>query len=247
MALAISGLPPKARMEHLLRSLEGILAARIVIDSDGSPVEIHVMCPPDFHPKQVVRNVESALSAGFGLHIDRRIVSVAQVSDEAVLNGGTLDPDGAPTTVSDGAHHHPDAGNGAGDAVPRDERRLVLSGFEAERDTRARVVCRVRLREDDIEHLGTGEGPDTPIGRARAGARATFAALLRARQHADLALEDVAIVQLHGRDYVHLSAHLGEHRSPVELTGTALIERSPDEAAVFAALQATNRWTELPD
>jgi hypothetical protein len=48
----------------------------------GTLDEIHVLCAPALQPKQVVRNIESALCAGLGMRIDRRIVSVAQLRAE---------------------------------------------------------------------------------------------------------------------------------------------------------------------
>src|SRR3990170_4666342 len=70
---------PEAEVERLLRSLAGIVSARVISDPLGRGEEIHVLASDRLHPKQVVRNVESALSAGLGIVIDRRVVSVAQV------------------------------------------------------------------------------------------------------------------------------------------------------------------------
>ncbi|MBX6364459.1 MAG: hypothetical protein IRZ00_11380 [Gemmatimonadetes bacterium] len=72
----------EAKIERLLSSLAGVVSARVVVGTQGEIEEIHVLATPAVHPKQVVRNVESALSAGLGIIVDRRIVSVAQVRDE---------------------------------------------------------------------------------------------------------------------------------------------------------------------
>src|SRR5512142_3530987 len=71
----------EASVERLLASLAGVVSVRAIAGADGRLEEIHVLSTPELHPKQVVRNVESALSAGLGLEVDRRIVSVAQVRD----------------------------------------------------------------------------------------------------------------------------------------------------------------------
>lgn len=267
MALAISGLSPQARMEQLLCAIEGILAARVVVDDGEGPVEIHVVSPPGLHPKQVVRNVESALGAGLGIEVDRRIVSVARVADDAPLNGSAADASAdddahatsASTRTTTSANGVPDDGAPTPSATDAQDRmngtmaeacnngRLLFAGFDTERDVAGRIVCRVKLRDGEREFAGVSEGPDTPAGRAETGARAAFDALARARDCDDVALEGVALVQTQGRTFVHLAAHASVGRSSVELTGTALVGRSPDEAAVLAALQATNRWTEIPD
>src|SRR5687767_7318496 len=73
------GMPPtiEVRAERLLTALAGVVSARAVADDVGRICEIHILANPDLHPKQIVRNVESALSAGLGVVVDRRIVSVA--------------------------------------------------------------------------------------------------------------------------------------------------------------------------
>src|SRR5512134_3863258 len=73
----------EARAERLLSALAGVVSARTIADEFGRLVEIHVLASPDLHPKQIVRNVESALSAGLGVVVDRRIISVAQLRPNA--------------------------------------------------------------------------------------------------------------------------------------------------------------------
>jgi hypothetical protein len=72
----------EAEIERLLGALRGVRASRVIMASDGRIVEIHVLSTPEFHPKQVVRNVESALSAGLRLDVDRRIISVSRLEED---------------------------------------------------------------------------------------------------------------------------------------------------------------------
>ncbi len=67
-----------AQIEATLRELKGVCGARVVADEKGLIQEIHLLVEGDRNPKQVVRDVESALMAHFGVHIDHRKVSVAQ-------------------------------------------------------------------------------------------------------------------------------------------------------------------------
>lgn len=240
MTLAISGTAPEARAEQLLRSLEGVLAARVVTDRTGRFTEIHVIAPHDIHPKQVVRNVESALSAGLGIEIDRRIVSVARADGELPLNGVHAPEADAPPSP-DEASAEPTAGTSARTPTGR----LVFTGFDAHRDATRRIACTVALEHAGDRVAGDGEGPDTPKGRAEAGARAAFAALGQVCRNT-VALEGVSLVRAHGRTYVHIAAHGLAGREAVALTGTAALDRSAEEAGVLAALQATNRWVRVP-
>src|ERR1041385_8173328 len=69
------------RAENLLTSLEGILSARVVTTPLGEVSEIHILAQSGLAPKQIVRNIESALLAQLGLRVDHRKISVAQTAD----------------------------------------------------------------------------------------------------------------------------------------------------------------------
>jgi hypothetical protein len=86
-------------VEQLLSSLAGIRSARVVAMEPGTLDEIHILCAPALQPKQVVRNIESALCAGLGIRIDRRIVSVAQLRTEV---DDELPPDATPQPAPNG-------------------------------------------------------------------------------------------------------------------------------------------------
>ena len=81
-------------IERLLCALEGIASARVSTDGYGRITAIHILAEAGFHPKQVVRNIESALSAGLGVTIDRRVVSVAQLQE------GAEPPEGRPAPAA---------------------------------------------------------------------------------------------------------------------------------------------------
>src|SRR5437899_13031594 len=69
------------RAENLIASLTGVLSARVVVTPIGEVSEIHVLTMSDTQPKQVVRNIESALMAQLGLKIHHRKITVAQTAD----------------------------------------------------------------------------------------------------------------------------------------------------------------------
>src|SRR5690606_29918690 len=76
------------RAENLLTSLEGIISARVVTTPLGEVSEIHVLAQAGLTPKQIVRNVESALLAQLGLKVDHRKISIAQTADVRPLDAG---------------------------------------------------------------------------------------------------------------------------------------------------------------
>ncbi len=218
----------EARVERLVSCLAGVVSVRAIAGEDGRLQEIHVLTTPELQPKQVVRNVESALSAGMGLEIDRRIVSVAQVRDRHYADVPAQLPLEPRTTTAVGAQ------------------RLVLVRYDTWMHDSEQAHCRVVLRRDGDEYVGVGAGSSSANGRAGAAARALFEAVAGSRSDEDLALEDAMVVETQGRSFVMVAAHALTGRQTVPLTGVAAVSRSPEEAAILAGLQATNRWAELP-
>lgn len=234
--------------EQLIGALSGVVSAHIVTDGTGRMVEIHVLARPDLHPKQVVRNVESALSAGLGIHVDRRIVSVAQIR-ATQSNGGAARnaaPDDESDTVAAGAARD-DTASAPDDVAPApspgpSDDRLEYVRYESHRDEEL-CRCQVVLRSPTDEVTGAGSGPDTATGRAEAAARAVFDALGLAQPSLRVELEGAVLSQSRGRSFVIVSAHVVRDRENVPLAGAATLNRSPEEAAILAALQASNRWS----
>lgn len=231
---------PENEVERLLCSLAGVVSARVVANPMGRLDEIHILASPLFGPKQIVRNVESALSAGLGIVIDRRIVSVAQIRRDA------LEPT-RPILAgfrADGEERFRDAPSAHIEDAPT---RLVFVRYDANNRTNAETECRVTMRRMDDEFIGEGIGSGTTPGRALAGARAAFAAISSAFDRQEIGLESATTVEANGKSFVLVAARAVEGRSTVPLTGVAPLDRSPEEAAILAALQATNRWTGWSD
>ncbi len=80
----------KPEMERLLSSLGGVIAARAVFNDDDEIVEIHVLSDLSKSPKQLVRDIQSASMAAFGLDIDYKLISIAQVNNDMVAPAVTI-------------------------------------------------------------------------------------------------------------------------------------------------------------
>jgi hypothetical protein len=251
------------KAERLLASLAGVVSAHVVTDARARIAEIHILSAAGIHPKQVVRNIESALSAGLGIEIDRRIVSVAQIRtpEGEGGNGNGHAPDQT-TDVTDGGAAA-GAANGAAASMARARNaaaaatggsasarvrpplgpaRLEYVRFASRRDAE-KCACEVTLRDGDREVVGSGAGPDTAAGRAEAAARAVLSAIEQARTELRLQLDGAAISASRGRSFVIVSARAVLQRMTVPLAGAAPLARSPEEAGILATLQATNRWS----
>jgi len=90
---------------------------------------------------------------------------------------------------------------------------------------------------------GHGSSTNTAVGRAEAAARAVLDGIRQARPELRLELEGATLSSARGRTFVIVAAHLLRDRDTVRLAGAAHMTRSPEEAAILAALQATNRWS----
>ncbi|UCF19303.1 MAG: hypothetical protein JSU87_15455 [Gemmatimonadota bacterium] len=206
--------------EGLLAALTGVVSARIVADERGQIEEIHVLTDKRVAPKQTVRNVESALQAQLGIAVDHRKVSVAQTEGP---------PEGATAKI---------IGIGQLTGV----RRYLFDGYEFERKMPQRIICRVRLRLDDQEFLGTAEGTDLERGRLNAAVQAVLNALEAAEEDVGFALDGVKQLDVFDLPIVVCAIYGLSGRTRTYLCGAAPVTESVEHAAILATLKATNRW-----
>ena len=68
-------------IESIVCRLKGVIAVSVVADDGGGVSEVHVLAGSSRSPKQVVRDIESAVMARLGIAIDHKKISVAQVDE----------------------------------------------------------------------------------------------------------------------------------------------------------------------
>ena len=213
------------RAENLLTSLEGILSARVVTTPLGEVSEVHVLAQSGLQPKQLVRNVESALLAQLGLKVDHRKISVAQTADVKPIE--TLERETVREQVL--------------------RRSVLFENLTVAPGRRPhRIQISVTLSFRDLTETAEEESSDTPRSRVEAAAKAAVTVLdrLLADQAASVALEGAKIVEVFDREFAFVGVQGLGGRESLLLTGTAEIKESAERAAVFAVMDATNRWTE---
>jgi len=212
------------RAENLLTSLEGVLSARVVTTPLGEVSEVHILANAGLAPKQLVRNIESALLAQLGLRVDHRKISIAQTADVRPIE--TLDRHAVHTRSL--------------------QRTVLFQGLTIQPGRRPqRSMVQVSLTCEGKTEAGEEEAPDTARGRLEAAARATVAVLDRLLQKGSMMLEGARLIQALDRDVVFAAVQASSGRDTALLTGTAEVRESPEQAAVLAVLDATNRWSEL--
>ena len=203
-------------IETELCRIPTVTAVRVVTDEIGRPIELHVLAQPGRSAKQIVRDVQSVALTTFGLEVDRRIVSVVQLS-----------PNGS------GAHDHTTTG------TPTIRPRIVTTQVTT---SDRRAVVQVTLADGDDDATGFAEGSGTPTSRLRLFAGATLDALRQLEPSADcLDLDSVTTVQVGTHDLVVVV--VAQSDPPLEhlLSGSTLVRGSVEDAVVRAILDATNR------
>lgn len=77
-------------LEEAICQVPSVSAARVV-GRRGSIEEVHVISTASKPPKQVVRDVQSIALAGYGLSLDRRVISVVQVAEGTAVGGDRVE------------------------------------------------------------------------------------------------------------------------------------------------------------
>ncbi|MFQ5690424.1 MAG: hypothetical protein ACE5HQ_09155 [Gemmatimonadota bacterium] len=223
-AAAVRGLDPWGlrRVERLLQTVEGVDSLKIVPDGSGGIDEIHVLSGSGLGAKQIVRNIESALLAQFGLQVDHRKISIAQVTGRDLPSIGEAAPEEAPAPAAS---------------------RPLLESFRLERQAGETIRCEVRLSRGDEILVGEAAGPDHTKSRLEVTAQAVLNALTQlASSKATLAIESVSEIQLAGRRLVLVVVQGLSGRQSTVLPGVCKVQNSVEESVVLACLSATNRW-----
>ncbi len=67
-------------IEYFLANIKSVLSCKIIADSNNNITEIHVLSDSSRNSKQIVRDIRTALISHFGVDVDYKIISVAQVN-----------------------------------------------------------------------------------------------------------------------------------------------------------------------
>lgn len=210
------------RAENLLTSLEGVLSARVVTTPLGEVSEIHILAQSGLAPKQIVRNIESALLAQLGLKVDHRKISIAQTAEVRPLEA-------VEDAVREKALH----------------RAVLFENLQVSPGRRPhRIMITVTLSFRGQRESADEESSDTPRSRVEAAAKAAVTVLDRLMTDHSVALEGAKIVDAFDREFAFVAVQGLGGRETLLLTGSSQIKESAERAAVFAVLDATNRWTD---
>ena len=206
-----------SEIEALLGRIPGIISARLMVNDWGAIEELHVLATTERGPKQIVRDVESTLAARWGIKIDHKKISVAQLAHaDSAMPPIRLKIIGFTSTT---------------DTVA----------------ARYRCTVTLELPTEDAPRFeGSAEGMNVPSQYPRLVAEATVNALNRAVQDGyHFVLEEARLMGMVGYEVaVVLMSYHGPRGLFRVLAGAAAAEGDPLEAVIRACLQASNRILE---
>ena len=202
----------RADVEQALRSLPGVVAARLVPGYERPVDELHVVTAPGKSPKQIARDVQTLLFARFGVDADHKVISVVQVNEatdgfrnprvaiarvQAVMEGLTAR---VTVTVSSGDDEYTGEGEGPASAAGR-----------------RRAVARATL--DALRPLMSSHG----------------------RSARSFEIEGVSVEEVLGRLIAISLVHINSSRGDVTVCGCAVVAGDEAAAVARSVLDALNR------
>lgn len=75
-------------VEEFIRQIKSVLSCKLVTDDSDNILEIHVLSDTKRAPKQISRDLQSGLISKFGIEIDYKKVSIAQIDDKTLDSQG---------------------------------------------------------------------------------------------------------------------------------------------------------------
>lgn len=211
------GEPGSGDYERVICQIRGVLGARLVTEPDGSIGEIHIMAVSGRNPKQIVRDVETAILVQLGVAIDHKKISIVQVEL----------PELPSEVAEERLPYRPDS-----------RLRLVSINFFT-RDLEAEATVEVEAGIGGTIYQGHAFGPNAPGYNLRLVAAATVNALEKCcGSNRSIALEDLVWIEVAHRRAAVCAVILVTPRGSECLVGAALSDGDDREAAARAVLKA---------
>jgi hypothetical protein len=203
-------------LEDELCRLAGVHAVRVVGDRSGRPVEVHVLADPSKPAKQTVRDVRAVAQTMFGIELDHRIVSVAQLNTN-------------------------EQNTPVGIELPRTESRVRVVSINIEA-LGLRAQVRVVLAEHEREYTGFAEGSIASAARPQLVATAALDAVRQADPAAEaIHITSAEISRIGSNRVAVVTVVYVDPPTELVVSGSAVVRRDRDDAVARALLDATNR------
>jgi hypothetical protein len=214
--------------ERLINSLRNVKDCSITVQGDEI-LEINVLADGERPPKQIVRDVRSALKAELKLDIDYRKISVALKRED--VEGLASESGGGPTVL---------------ELLPaadksRPENRLRFGGVTVSLNT-LRCTVNVELGLGEQEAMGEAIGSNSRQQVPRLIAEATLRAVERflGGDYA-LCLNDLELVSVGADTIAVVNVKFQMGRRLQTLSGSCVVDHDLQQSVVYATLDSLNR------
>jgi hypothetical protein len=240
--------------EAIVETIRGVIKCHIVAGPSGEIVEVHVTATGR-HPRQVVRDVESALATTLRKKIDHKRISVAIVEkrDPSAPAPVPLHPiNGGPSAPR--APRRPAPGREAG--LDEEESEREPSPAERRASARLRYVglnvnvtgsgcnASVRLLRGNVPMLGDSSTPAGGQSALRSIAEATLRAVIACYETAPpFTIDEIAFLTISQRQVVIVAVGCHAGRETTHLVGSTFVGHDPQQAVILATLDAVNRYS----
>ncbi|HPF35276.1 MAG TPA: hypothetical protein P5571_06985 [Candidatus Krumholzibacteria bacterium] len=255
--------------ERWICQLQAVRQCKIDLDAAGNVSGIHVVSTDERDPRHVVRDVEGLLKARLGLDVYYKKIGVVQVIDpvdededgpperEAVSQDPpqAAVPEPRPEPAPAAARRAPDpvpfpVGDGPRAAVIVEEpplARVECAGLGL-MVSGANLTATVELVRGEASAQGRAAGPNQPGMDQQILARAAVQALENLLGSVvQLSVADVRPQETAGEPLLVVAVDLVEGRRSERFFGLCRTRPNPQQAAVYAVLDALNRRLELMD
>lgn len=198
--------------EQAIKQIKAVVATRINANEQGEIEEIHILSGPGRNPKQIVRDVESVLAAQFGLSVDHKKISIAQIEEDEEISA----------------------------AQPEYKRPKLIS--VTLRTVNSMAEAKVELAVGEHVYEGVAQGPSSSHNKLRLFVETTLKAIAPLTLDKYIFVtEDVSITPLAKHHVAQVAITLVSSAGEEVLVGCALVRSDDREAVVKATLDAVNR------
>lgn len=217
--------------QKLLLSLRDIVGADIAVSEDQKTLaEINILAEGHRPPKQIVRDVRSALRAEYQVDVDYRKISIAQRRESGKEAG--RGSDSGPTVLTLPAVHVEEEPTAS---------RLCFEGVGVEIE---QTSCSVRVELSLGKREAVGEASGNPAGPqvSRLVSEATLEAVTKFLEPGySLVLTELKTIVLGGEEIALVSVKFFKERAEKTLIGSCVVDHSLQQSVVYATLDALNR------
>lgn len=199
--------------EEMLRNIQDVVSARVLLGSDGTLNEVQVLAGAERSAAEVASDVVSVLKKYFAVEVGPEKVTVTHLHEPLEK-----------------------------DVATSGERRPYFAGLNVSSKGN-QVEVRVEIAYGNAVVSGVAVGPASTRNRRRLIAQATLMALesWSSQNRYSFILEDLVLVPLAGKRVALVGVSILSSLGEEFLTGSAVVDEEEPEAIVRSVLDAINR------